>query len=110
MVLTEGDILAVFTVYEAAVLEITQRKLQNSPGSVYKYTTKINWKLKLIDVGYMCNLERPPQSHSHVIALRDERNFNDVIHKISHSMALNLKKGFLLKISFSRRGNFIKFS
>ena len=42
MVLTEGDILAVFTVYEAAVLEITQRKLQNSPGSVYKYTTKIN--------------------------------------------------------------------
>ena len=110
MVLTEGDILAVFTVYEAAVLEITQRKLQNSPGSVYKYTTEINWKLKLIDVGYMCNLQWPPQSHSHVIALRDERNFNDVIHKISHSMALNLKKDSSWKLTFLAEAAFIKFS
>ena len=34
---TEEEILVVFTVYEAAA-----RKLQNSPGSVYKYTTNID--------------------------------------------------------------------
>ena len=31
-------------------------------------------------------------SHSRVIALRDERHFNDIIHKMSYSIALNLKR------------------
>ena len=35
------------------------------------------------------------------VALRDERTFKDVIHKMSHSIALNLKKK--LKLSLSRR-------
>ena len=45
------------------------------------------------------------RSDSRVIALRDERNFNDVMHKMSYSMAL--KKGFLLKMSLSRRSTLI---
>ena len=39
----------------------------------------------------MCNLQQPPQSDSRLIALRDEQNHYEVIHKMSHSMALNLK-------------------
>ena len=35
------EILAVFTVYEVAVLEITEKKLQNSPSSVYKSTENL---------------------------------------------------------------------
>ena len=38
----KSALLKVPTVYEAAVLEITQRKLQNSLSSVYKYATKID--------------------------------------------------------------------
>ena len=36
-------------------------------------------------------LQQPPQIKPplRVIALRDERNFNDIIHKMSYSIALN---------------------
>ena len=34
----------------------------------------------------MCNVHQPPQSDSRLIALRDEQNYNDTIHEMSHSM------------------------
>ena len=106
-VVTEKEILAVFTVYEAAVLEITQRKLQNSPGTVYKYLTKV--ERKLIKFVYMWKLQQPPQIKATRVLLRDSR---DLIHKMSHRMALNLKRIRLrksreLKMSLSRSGIFI---
>ena len=106
-VVTQEEISAVFTVYEAAVLEITQRKLQNSPGTVYKYLTKV--ERKLIKFVYMWNLQQPPQIKATRVLLRDS---SDLIHKMSHRMALNLKRIRLrkpreLKMSLSRSGIFI---
>ena len=43
----------------------------------------------------MCNLQRHPQIKATRVLLRD---FSDLIHKMSHRMALNLKKDSSKKI------------
>ena len=61
---TEEEILAVFTVYEWSDSRVIALRDILAVFTVYEW------------------------SDSRVIALRDERNFYDVIHKMSHSMAL----------------------